>query len=170
MSYQLIGAVLIFSGCGGFGFSIAAGYKAKEKMLRQLVRMLQFMECELKYRQTSLPELCRHAAQDINGPVKNALLNFSRELDWQTAADAYSCMKSAVKKTPSLPIEIKRVLYQLGHTMGRFDLDGQLKGLQAVKQVCKAELKRTALESAASVRNYQTLGLCAGAALAILFA
>ena len=170
MSYQLMGAVLIFSGCGGFGFSIAAGHKAKEKMFRQLIRILQFMECELQYQHTPLSDLCRHAVEPITGPIKDVLLNFSRELDWQTAPDVFSCMKSAVKKTPSLPAEIRKMLYQMGHTMGRFDLNGQIQGIQSIKQMCKAELKRMSHDSMARVRCYQTLGLCAGAALAILFA
>ena len=39
MSYRVMGAVLIFAGCGGFGFSIAANYKTREKLLRQLVAL-----------------------------------------------------------------------------------------------------------------------------------
>ena len=139
MNYQTMGALLIFSGCGGFGFSIAAGYKSKEKMLRQLMRILQFMECELQYQLAPLPELCRHAAEGLGGPVKDVFLNLSRELEWQTSPDAFSCMRVAIKRTPNLPLEIRRLLNQLGHTMGRFDLSGQLQGIQSVKQLCLAE-------------------------------
>lgn len=170
MSYQIMGAVMIFSGCGGFGFSIAANYKNKKKMLEQMLRILQLMECELQYQLSPLPELCRHTAEDIEGPLKDVFLNFSRELDWQTASDAYSCMKVAIKKTPNLSVEIKRILNQLGYTMGKFDLAGQLQGIQSAKQVCMLELKRISKDSVARIRSYQTLGLCAGAALAILFA
>ena len=108
--------------------------------------------------------------EGIRGPVKDAFLNFSRELDWQTASDACSCMKAAIKKTPNLPKEIRKILKQLGHTMGRFDLTGQLQGIQSVKQICQIEWKRISEDSVSRVRNYQTLGLCTGAALAILFA
>lgn len=170
MSYQIIGAIMIFSGCGAFGFSLASSYAKKKNMFNQLLRILQLTESELQYKLSPLPELFRHASEDIRGPLKNVFLNFSRELDWHSAPDAYSCMKNAIKITPNLPIEIRKILNQLGHTLGRFDLQGQLQGIQAVKQVCNVELKRISDESVVRVRSYQTLGLCTGAALAILFA
>ena len=55
MNYRWIGAVLVIAGCGGFGFSIAAGYKREESTLRQLIQALNTMEWELSYRLTPLP-------------------------------------------------------------------------------------------------------------------
>ena len=170
MSYKWAGAILIFAGCGGFGFSMAVNFKNKEKMLCQLMRILECMECELQYQLTPLPELCRHAVKGIGGAVKDVFLNLSREMDWQVSPDACSCMSAAIRKTPNLPTELRRLLLQLGHTLGRFDLPGQIQGIQSVKQACKGELKRLAKGRESRIRSYQTLGLCAGAALAILFA
>ena len=47
------GAALVIAGCGGFGFSIASGYKREEGILRQLLRALNYMEWELQYRLTA---------------------------------------------------------------------------------------------------------------------
>ena len=47
MSYRWFGAALVIAGCGGFGFSIASGYKREEGILRQLLRALNYMEWEL---------------------------------------------------------------------------------------------------------------------------
>lgn len=170
MSYRWAGAVLIFVGCGGFGFSIAANHKSKEKLLRQLMCVLEYMECELQYQLTSLPELCRHAVKGTKGMIRDVFMELSRELDWQISPDACSCMTAAIRKTPNLPIELRRLLLQLGHTLGRFDLPGQLQGIKSVKQSCRGELKRLSKDRDSRLRSYQTLGLCAGAALAILFA
>ena len=52
MSYRWLGAALVIAGCGGFGFSIASGYKREEGILRQLLRALNYMEWEL---QLSMP-------------------------------------------------------------------------------------------------------------------
>ena len=169
MSYRVMGAVLIFAGCGGFGFSIAANYKTREKLLRQLCCILDYMECELQYQLTPLPELCRHSVRNCRGILRDVFLNLSRELDWQTSPDAGSCMAAALRKSPNLPGELRKYLMHLGHTLGRFDLPGQLQGIKAVKQMCRAELKRLGRDRNSRLRSYQTLGLCAGAALAILF-
>lgn len=169
MSYKWIGAILIIAGCGGFGFSIAAVHRRVEKLLRQLQQILQYMECELQYRLTPLPELCRQAGQEVNGILREIFTALSKELDSQIAPDACSCMSTALKKNPDLPVNLKRILLQLGHTLGCFDLPGQLAGLQSAKASCSSELTKLEKNRDVRLRSYQTLGLCAGAALAILF-
>lgn len=170
MNYKWIGAVLIIVGCGGFGFSIAAGHKKEEKNLQQLLCILQYMESELQYKLTPLPELCRQAGDGANGILRGILHDLARELDWQVSPDACSCMNAALKKNKEVPASLRKLLLQLGHTLGRFDLPGQLRGLQSVREGCKEELRRFQKNQDTRLRSYQTLGLCAGAALAILFA
>ena len=57
MEYKWIGAILVIGGCGGFGFSVAGEAMRQERQLRQLLENLDFMESELRYRLTALPEL-----------------------------------------------------------------------------------------------------------------
>ena len=97
-------------------------------------------------------------------------LNLTRELDWQEKPDALSCMRAAMDKCHDLPICVRRPLTQLGQTLGRFDLEGQLKGLKGVQEACRRELGKLENNRDVRLRSYQTLGLCAGAALVILFA
>ena len=53
--------------------------------------------------------------------------------------------------------------------MGRYDLEGQLQGIQTVKMECHGYLDELERHRAERLRSYQTLGLCAGAALVIIF-
>lgn len=170
MSYKWIGAILVIGGCGGFGFSLAANYLRQERMLRQMVRTMQYMRWELGYRLTPLPELCRQAADNPGGMLRDVFLNLARELDWQSSPDVPGCMRAALKRSRDLPRNVRRILLQLGHCLGRFDLQGQLQGLEAVQAACEGELSVLHKDRDVRLRSYQTLGLCAGAALAILFA
>lgn len=170
MSTKWVGAVFIITSCGGFGFGIAAGYRRRERLLRQLLNVLETMESELKYRLTPLPELARTAAGDSGGVLRDVFLNLARELDWKVEPDAARCMRSAMDRCHDLPASLKRPLRQLGQTLGRFDLAGQIQGLQGVQDTCRRELERLERNRDVRLRSYQTLGLCAGAALAILFA
>ena len=61
-----------------------------------------------------------------------------------------------------------RLLKALGRTLGRFDLDGQVQGIEAVRNEILTALEKLVKDQDARLRSYQTLGLCAGAALAIL--
>lgn len=96
-------------------------------------------------------------------------MGLAAELEWQTEPDAASCMDSVLKRTQTLSARSRRLLHQLGKTLGRFDLEGQLQGLQATCSACIAASNSLREDRTVRLRSYQTLGLCAGAALAILF-
>ncbi len=168
MGYKWIGAILIVTSCSGCGFAIAAGKRREERLLCQLMEILQFMEADLRYRMTPLPELCRMAAREANGILQVVFLNLYRELTWQKLPDAGSCMYAAIRRSGDISPRARRLLVQLGHTLGRFDLDGQLQGIQAVRKRCEESLQSIRKNRDERLRSYQTLGICAGAALAII--
>lgn len=160
---------MILVGCGGFGISMAAGYRRTERLLRQLKTAARFMKWELQYRLTPLPELCRMAGREVNGALREVFQNLAKELNWQSQPEVHSCMTQALKHSPELPVTVRRRVVQLGRILGRFDLEGQLQGLDTVISACESELRRLETGREYRLRNYQTLGICAGAALVILF-
>ncbi len=169
MDIKWIGAVLIILGCGGFGFSLAAAHRAEERNLRQLIGALDYMQCELQYRLTPLPDLCRQAAGQCGGKLRTLFLTLATELEDQISPDVSRCMNVALAKVPDLTKQTAQIVQVLGNTLGRFDLDGQLMGLENARQHCRQALAELSDNRDARLRSYQTLGLCAGAALAILF-
>lgn len=160
---------MIIAACGAVGFSMAASHRREEAALRQLIRGLDYMGCELQYRLTALPELCRNAAAESAGEVSRVLLYLATELDGQIAPDAASCMNAALAKARRLPKLAEKNLRLLGSSLGRFDLQGQLSGLEETRRQCRRELEELSRNRDVRLRSYQTLGLCAGSALAILF-
>lgn len=169
MTPKILGAILVIAGCGGFGAAVASSHRKTELTLRRLSAALDFMECELQYRMTPLPELCRLCAGESAGFIRTVLTFLAEELENQILPDVKSCMNSALKKVPELPPSAAEILKELSKTLGRFDLNGQLKGIDSVRAMCCRELERLSQNREQRLRSYQTLGLCAGAALAILF-
>lgn len=169
MIYKIIGAGLIIAGCGGFGFKLAANHIKEERTLRQLIGFLDFMECEMQYRLTPLPALCRQAAAEGKGSLCQLFLWLAKELEAQISPDAARCMDVALSKVTDIPKATVESLHVLGRSLGRYDLDGQLKGLEAVRQECRRKLEELNHNRDFRIRSYKTLGLCAGAAMAILF-
>lgn len=169
MNLKWIGAVLIVTACGGFGFKLVASYRYEERTLRQLISALDFMSCELQYRLTPLPVLCRQTAAECRGVLSELFFSLSSELEDQISPDANRCMLSAIARTKGLPLHTQENLELLGRSLGRFDLDGQLKGLESVRQSCRHCLEGMNQNKDIRLRGYQTLALCAGAALVILF-
>lgn len=169
MTIKWIGAAFILFGCGGWGFLLASAYHHQESTLRALYQVLQAMQWELQYRLTPLPELCRMAAKEAPGELGNLFRDLGRELDWNSQPDAAGCMGAALQRHPNLPPKVKGLLRQLGRTLGRFDLEGQIQGMESVRRECDTILAGLHQDKELRLRSYRTLGLCAGAALVILF-
>ena len=169
MSIKLIGAVLVIAACGGFGLSLVISHRRAEETLRQLISALDYMECELQYRLTPLPDLCRQTAEASNGWVRAVFNSLAQELENQISPEVKTCMNAALCRVRELPAQVRKAMQELGQTLGRFDLPGQLRGLEGIRRTCRRELDELAKNRDVRLRSYQTLGLCAGAALAILF-
>ena len=90
-------------------------------------------------------------------------------MEAQNASDTATCMQTALEQNPGLSVNTRETMLHLGQSIGRFDIDGQLMGLESVRQECRRRLSALENNRDVRLRSYQTLGLCAGAALAILF-
>lgn len=169
MTIKIIGAICILAGCGVMGFRIAAEHRKEVAILRDIAKSIQYMICELQYQMTPLPELCVRTAGQACGVVERIFRQLSRELDSQVSPDVYRCMNAAIEKTSALTKQSKVILQMLGQGLGRFNLSGQIKSLESVGKECNRVLEETTKDQTVRLRNYQTLGICAGAALVILF-
>ena len=166
---KLIGAILIIGGCGFLGFNMASASKKEESDLRQLISALDFMQCELQYRMTPLPDLCAMASREHKGSIGHFLKQLTLELENQVLPDVASCVRASLEKTGQLPKRVHNALALLGSSLGRFDAEGQMRGMEQVRQYCREEIAGLADHREMRLRSYQTLSLCAGAALAIIF-
>ena len=169
MVLKILGAIFVVTACGSVGFKMAANHRREEQTLRDLIGIMDYLECELQYHLTPLPLLCRQAAKENNGVIGKVFYALAQELETQLLPDLASCMETALNKSRQLSQITKGCLELLGKSIGRFDLEGQKKGFEAVRQECRRQLDQLCFNREYRIRNYQTLGLCAGAALAILF-
>lgn len=167
MDIKWIGAILIISACGGFGFTLSYSHRREEKCLRSLISILDFMASELHFRGTPLPELCYMAAGECGNELNVVFSHLAKELDQNVSPDVHVCMDNSLSDIDLPPVTLQN-LRLLGTSLGRFDLEGQLKGLEAVREKCRENLHALTDNREQRLRNYQTLSLCAGAALAIL--
>lgn len=169
MTIKIMGAILIIAGCGSFGFMITATHRKEVATLRSLIAALDIMECELQYRLTPLPDLCRRTAESSSGIVKDMLFALSTELNAQVSPDVEKCVLAVLDNVKDIPTLTVQAFQLLGKSLGRFDLDGQLKGIEMVRSESKRLLDVHTNNQENRLRCYQALGICAGAAMAILF-
>lgn len=168
MQIKWLGFVFIFSACGSMGFCAANAYRQEEYALRQLCSHIEYMICQLQYNQTPLPQLFQQLQEEASQPLRQVFVHICDEFASQSSQDANGCMIAAVNACEKLPAETRFCLLELGRSLGRFDLPGQLRGAESVHQLCKAKLSQLEEKRDLRIRSYQIFGLCAGAALAIL--
>lgn len=169
MLLKIFGAIFVVIACGSVGFRMASNHRKEENSLRELVAVLDYLECELQCHLTPLPILCRQAAEESQTILANIFFGLAAEMEAQFSPDFHSCMEAVLSKNKQLPARTSSCLSLLGKSVGRYDLEGQRKGLEAVRQECRRQIEMLSENRENRLRSYQTLGLCAGAALAILF-
>lgn len=165
---QWIGAICVVGACGACGFSMAASYTGLQRSLQQLQNGLELMQCQMEYQLTELPELCGILASACTGTVGRFFGALGRELQAGDATDVSACVALVLARDRELPEACRTILLQLGKTLGQLDLSGQLRGLASAQEACKHALETVEAEKAGRLRSYRALGLCGGAALAIL--
>lgn len=163
-----LGAILILAGCGSFALSVAVSYRRELRRLGILRQALRQMRWELEYRLTPLPELCRNGGRDCSGVIRTFFWNLARELDAHSEPEVGGCVYRAMESSRGLSPGIRRILRQMGRSLGRYDLSGQIQGLRGVEEACALEIQRLEAERTDRLRTYETLSLCAGAALVIV--
>lgn len=167
MIIRILGAILILTGSAAVGFALSTSNKRTVTILKQLYNTLEYMEYELRFRQSSLPELLRRSASD-DGLIKEFFQILSDEIENQIAPDAEYCVNAALGKLKNVPEIVKTLILSLGRCVGRFDLENQISGITSVRKECGLLLEKYAKNQTSRVRSYQTLALCIGAGLVIM--
>lgn len=169
MSVRLIGAIMVIVGCSCVGFSMAIVHRKTESSLARLICAIEYMECELQYHLTPLPELCVMTSEHVSGEISFVFRELANLMVSQQQQNAKACMDDALERVNAIPSLTRDNLLKLGQVMGRFDLQGQLSGLASIKELVRRDLDGLQIDKDARLRSYQTLGICAGVALVILF-
>lgn len=168
MILRIIGAVFIFASCLGLGLYIAANTRREIKYLKSLVNAQEFMICELQHKAPALADLSRRTAQECYGRLRDVFLNLADELESNFFTDATQAMDKILRNVSDIPSYTQNALHRIGNSLGYFDMDGQVQRMQSVLEACRLYLQQLMRNSDSRIRQYQTLGLCAGAALIIL--
>ena len=169
MMYKLLGASLIIVGSGIVGYLMVASHKREAESLKEFVSILEYMSCLLQYQSTPLPEICRQINDQFPGNNGKVFLLLAQELDSQISPDVQRCMHAVLSNIKDVSKSTYDALMLLGNNLGHFGIDGQLRGIASVRADCEEKLKLITENQDVRLRTYQTVSLCAGAAIAIIF-
>lgn len=150
-----------------YAVNITKEHRRKEAYLEELLLILEHFVWELETNLTPLSLCCQAAAGCGRGQMADLFRRLSRFLDEGRGADPAACMERLLTQQ-DLPVQLRQRLVQLADTMGRYDLSGQIAGIHAVQELCRRDLHTLEEERTKTVKSCRALGLCTGAAVAIL--
>ena len=163
-----IGALLIIAGCAGIGFSMAMNCRRELKALEDLSCALSHIASELEFRQAPLPDIFLKIGQIGDGCVYSLFSVLGEALNRQVAPDAGCCLDVVLRNGQQIPTMTACILKEFGIGLGQYDVGGQLRQISVVKDRCDREMDLLSNQKEERIRRYQTLGICTGAAIAIL--
>lgn len=169
MIIKLFGAILILLGCGLFGIMCASSYRKEIKTLGGFIDLINAVSCELQYKASKLQDVFAGLSDAMKSPISDFCRILSSEFESQVQPCVPECIYAALAKCQNIPRSTERHIVQMGLTLGRFDLDGQLSELNAVRKEAESALTELRSQQEMKTRNIKTLALCAGAAIVILF-
>lgn len=167
MMVRLIGAAMtLFSGAL-YAVTVTKEHRQKEGNLEELQMILEHFIWELQTNLSPLSICCRESASSGRGQIAMIFMDLATYLEESCAPTPADCMVKALAEQ-NLPSILHTRLLQLADNLGRYDLSGQIGGIRAIQELCRRDLQALAKERTKTVKSCQALGLCTGAAIAIL--
>lgn len=141
----------------------------EEANLRQVLRVLELMRCEIQSRLTPTKELCEMAGGICKGTLQDVFLAAAQRIALQTDTDAGEIMEAVlVRYGHLLPISCICRLRELGNILGAYEMQEQTQALEALSCRVGASIEELRQGRAERCRSYEVMGVCAGCALAII--
>ena len=150
---RLIGAALVTLSASLVGFGFARGVRRQCAQLEGLLWALDFMQSACRQRDVAL--FFEAAGRALSVPPGCTVpVSFKRGFQ---ASPGLSPGQEAVQ-----------TLYGLSTALGRFDLESQLAAIERAKGSITSVLLQVQAQKRARCRSYETIGICAGLALAVI--
>ena len=167
---KLLGTAMILLGSGSAGFGFARTVRIQLRQLNALLAALEVMKSEIEYRLTPLPEMFSALGEGTEPVTAEffrscaALMQADRELPPPLV------LGRAMDQTPGLrwSARTRETVRNLAFSLGKFDLGGQVRAIELAQERLRAELAEAQAGSRARCRSYETIGICAGLALAVI--
>ena len=166
---KLLGAALIMAGAGWCGLGAVGRLRRRVRTLEALRSALVWLEEELTFRLSPLPELLERLGRERPDPVgpffQDVLTGLRRDPE---EGLRQSWRQAMVRRLDILTEEERQILIEVGQTLGRFDAKAQgqalrqaARRLDGIRAHAQEDLKRLG-------RVYIALSLAAGAAVVLV--
>ena len=167
---KLIGVIFVILSSGTVGFRLARQLRQRCTMLRQLQSGLHVLKNEIAFCASPLPKAFARVAASLDGPMAEVFAKVSGSMDKHCWLTPFSAFRQALRDAVGIRQEdkIRTILLELAGKLGQYDLDSQMQGIELAMNRLEEERQNAEQERSVKSRTYETLGICAGLAVAII--
>lgn len=166
---KLLGSILVVAACSAVGFGFAANIRTQASQLEQLAGALEYMKNEITYRLTPLPELFVLLSKTMDHTVGAFFGRCAQHLEADRSASIQHVFRHAMQQTQlQLPPGANQALLELSLSLGTFDATGQVSAIELAATRLRQEFQALQARRRERCRSYETIGVCAGLALAVI--
>ncbi len=168
--FRAIGAILVFLGCSAAGFSAAYSLKRERDLLRAFAGALTLLRSGVAYGAQSIAELFSEAAETAPAPLSGLFRDLSASVAQRPGERLSEHVNVAVcAYSEAVPLPVREAMRSLGAALGGSDTEGQLHAIALCEERIRAAERSAEASLPERGRMRRTLGVCLGAAIAILF-
>lgn len=163
---KYLGIIFIVCSTAYMGFHLANGFRLRRKLLTQFLRCLPIIRNEIVFCGTPIPKIFRLISDHTDGEVHEVFGQVSKQMEehkTMTPTEAMEETLTARKYTCLVPR-----LLELADKLGNYDVEAQIAGIDQVQSQAELQVDELEQERLQKGKVYESLGICAGLALAIL--
>lgn len=162
--------IIILLCCSYLGFYYGEIFKKRNKQLDEVLKAILFLNNEVIYNNTPLPEALKYVSLRIEDPIRSITSEVSDKLIMGNTASVYEAFKEEYIKTEknfNLKEEDINTIKNFLKTLGESGVYGQDKIFNLALENLKMNSLNAKEEAKKNIKMYRSLGFCIGAMIAI---
>lgn len=167
---KITAVIIIFLSCTYIGFYYGESFKKRSRQLNSILKSVLFLNNEVMYTNTPLPEALKYISLKVESPVNYVLSNVSDKLLKSESTSVYEAFEKEYKKNKSefyLQDEDKRIVKDFLKSLGESGVYGQDKLFNLTIENMKLNCKSAEELAKKNIKMYRVLGICIGAMISI---
>ena len=164
--------IILFLGCTYMGFYFGERFNKRCKSLSDLKKAIMFLNTEVIYYNTTLPESFKNVAVKVPSPLREIFSELSEALNDDKGESVYEVFKEIYEKYKEelkLSEDDGNILEDFFKALGSSGIYGQEKVFKLAAEGIDINYSEAVIEAKKNIKMYRTLGICSGAILAIFF-
>lgn len=167
---KIIAISIIFLACTYIGFYYGESFKRRSKQLKSILKSVMFLNNEVIYSNTPLPEALRYISMKVEYPIDEILSSVALDLESGESKSVYEAFNDSYYKNKAnlnLFEEDKGIIKDFLKGLGESGIYGQDKLFNLTIENMKMNCKSADELAKKNSKMYSAIGLCIGAMIAI---